>query len=325
MSKRTNPGDVANLFIRCLLSDAGAQLGSFNKKDWENTLQFFDYKCAYTGEPLTDSSAVKDHLVSHNKISGGLNLYGNIIPCTARANAAKRNLTLEDFFNSNHEVLSHLSVDEKAVKMETIISFVKESKYEEKVSRLKDLTTYCHAQYEMIKKLCEINKDYIANSIGEPVMEDDDQFELVEEISLDSFPVGSTVSLSPENEIFGKVIEDTKIQDIAKEAFFFLIEKANYSDYHQNLLLKVQDLDYCRENLLLDYPAIKKVSNPTKAMEERIEKNYARYYATLYDNQYLLTSQWFNPETVNLTKKKQKDKLVSWVKNTLLVEATTVN
>ncbi len=329
MARRTNPGDVANLFIRCLLSDAGVQLGSFNKKDWDNTLAYFENKCAYTGEPLTAKTAVMDHLVSHNRTSIGLHLYGNIIPCTAQANAAKRHLSLQEFFDSNPTVLSHLSAEEKAEKLKKIKGFVKESKYEEKVSRIKDLATYCNAQYEMIKKLCEVNKEYIANSVGEPVIEDvEDEIEDIPQDTLALMPIidqnsNPTPAIS---KLFGKAIENTKIQDLAKEAFTVLIEKAKSSNYHKDLLLKVQDLNYCKEHLLLDFPALKKIVDLNRIKEERTVSNQTRYYQVLFgENEFLLTSQWYNPESNNTAKKKQKSKLVDWITTMLLVGNVSVN
>lgn len=329
MARRTNPGDVANLFIRCLLSDAGLQLGSFNKKDWENTLRYFDYKCAYTGEPLTENTAVMDHLIPHNKTSVGLHLYGNIIPCTAQANATKRHLTLEEFFNSNQPVLSHLSPDEKTSKLNKIRSFVGESKYEEKVARIQDLTTYCNAQYEMIKKLCEINKEYIANSIGEPVIEDieDENVPIsVDQLITSALTDQNTLNTTCVPKLFGKNVEDIKIQDLAKEAFTLLLERAKNSSYHQNLLAQVQDSNYCKEHLLLDFPAIKKVIDSNKVREERVLFGRSRYYASPYgNNEYLLTSEWYNPEANNVTKKRQKPKLIDWIKSKLLVDNVSTN
>lgn len=69
---RTNPEDVANLTVRCLLSDASELLGSWNDAERERTLTFFEGRCAYTGEPLTGETLIWDHLVPHNREACGL-------------------------------------------------------------------------------------------------------------------------------------------------------------------------------------------------------------------------------------------------------------
>lgn len=51
--KRTNPGDVANIFVRCMLSDISDILGGFSQLDLDLTVQYFDFKCPYTGEDIS--------------------------------------------------------------------------------------------------------------------------------------------------------------------------------------------------------------------------------------------------------------------------------
>ena len=99
--KRTNPGDAANIFVRCMLSDISDLLGGFSKEDLEKTVEYFDYKCPYTGEDISvefkTGKWVLDHLIPHNRESVGLNLYGNIIVTTKNTNAAKAAKYFEDF------------------------------------------------------------------------------------------------------------------------------------------------------------------------------------------------------------------------------------
>ena len=84
--KRTNPADVANIFVRCMLSDISDLLGGFTKADLDFTVKYFDYKCPYTGEDISveyeTGRWVLDHLIPHNRDSVGLNLLGNIIVTT---------------------------------------------------------------------------------------------------------------------------------------------------------------------------------------------------------------------------------------------------
>ena len=99
--KRTNPGDAANIFVRCMLSDISDLFGGFSKEDLERTVEYFDYKCPYTGEDISveykTGKWVLDHLIPHNRESVGLNLYGNIIVTTRTTNSAKAAKSFEDF------------------------------------------------------------------------------------------------------------------------------------------------------------------------------------------------------------------------------------
>ena len=63
--RQYHPGDAANAFVRVLLSDAGELAGGLDDEEWNSTLDFFDHRCAYTGEPLTEDSAEQEHAIPH--------------------------------------------------------------------------------------------------------------------------------------------------------------------------------------------------------------------------------------------------------------------
>lgn len=94
---RQRPGNAANIFIRCLLSDAGALLGGLSDDEWAATLDFFGNACAYTGESLSGKKVVKDHAVPLSKDHCGLHLYGNVLPTTDAVNTAKHHAHYRTF------------------------------------------------------------------------------------------------------------------------------------------------------------------------------------------------------------------------------------
>lgn len=49
MAKGKNPSDAANAFVRVLLNEAGKLAGGISKQQWEDTLEYFGHRCAYTG------------------------------------------------------------------------------------------------------------------------------------------------------------------------------------------------------------------------------------------------------------------------------------
>lgn len=158
--KRTYSGDVANSFVRCLLSDVGASLGGLSKKDWEKTLEYFEYKCAYTGEPITLETAVMDHVIPHNREFCGLHIYGNVIPSTKGANGAKSSTDFEEFLLSDAECLNGSTQNERQRRIDKINSFMKEAGFQEKLEKVDNLKLFCHKEYANIQAMCEANKKY---------------------------------------------------------------------------------------------------------------------------------------------------------------------
>ncbi len=154
--KRTTPGDAANIFVRCILSDISDRLGGFSKEDLERAVQFFDYKCPYTGEDISveyeTGSWVLDHLIPHNRESAGLNLYGNIIVTTRKTNSAKAAKNYEDFIRYN----TGGTDEEKEARIRKIKDFQKGSGYFDKIKSI-----------EVIKELCKKEYDFIQNRLQE--------------------------------------------------------------------------------------------------------------------------------------------------------------
>lgn len=164
--KRKHAADAANIFIRNLLCEISEQLGGFSEEDWKSTRKYFDGKCAYTGKILSGSNVVKDHLIGHNKMSGGLHLYGNIVPASKEANASKGGKSLEEFFRSDALCLQGMSAEERAERLEKIKTFQQESGYLEKSALLKlNLPEYLTKTYNEILDLAEARMNDITEFI----------------------------------------------------------------------------------------------------------------------------------------------------------------
>jgi hypothetical protein len=111
-------GDVSNQAVRNILTELSKRLyGGITEQEMEDTLDAFGWKCPYTGRDLTrsildgDGSCVTDHIEPQNKEHCGLNVKGNLIIVDKKANAAKRDQSVEDFLLKDTKVLS--GVDEK--------------------------------------------------------------------------------------------------------------------------------------------------------------------------------------------------------------------
>lgn len=159
--KRTNPGDAANIFVRCMLSDISDLLGGFSKEDLDRTVEYFDYKCPYTGEDISveykTGKWVLDHLIPHNRESVGLNLYGNIIVTTRSTNSAKAAKSFEDFIRYETKGTD----EEKNARIRKIRDFQKESRYFDKVKNIDEIKDLCKKEYDSIQsKLKDHFSDY---------------------------------------------------------------------------------------------------------------------------------------------------------------------
>lgn len=69
--------------------------GSYTQEQWQETLEYFDYKCAYTGECIKGNLHI-EHIIPITK--GGTNYIWNLIPSTPHANISKRNKDMEDWY-----------------------------------------------------------------------------------------------------------------------------------------------------------------------------------------------------------------------------------
>lgn len=157
--KKTNPGDAANAFVRCILSQAGTLLGGLSENEWKRTLKRFHGRCAYTGETLAKNGLERDHAIPMNRSHCGLHLFGNVLPATRSANRKKASKHYREFLKDDPE------------RLDRIERFVRQSGYHERVAELGDLGRYSRAQYRTITKLCEVNENYLRSLLPEELEE----------------------------------------------------------------------------------------------------------------------------------------------------------
>lgn len=172
--KRTFPADAANIFVRNLLCDMSEELGGFKEPDWKKTLKYFDRRCAYTGVKLSEKKTVIDHLIAHNRQECGLHLYGNLIPATKEANAAKSSKTYEDFLMNNTTILGDLDINIRMERIAKIKEFQATSGYFEKLEKLKNVISlhdFVKFEYESIYRKVEDNKREFAGYLKDQPIE----------------------------------------------------------------------------------------------------------------------------------------------------------
>ena len=105
------------------MSDVSDLLGGFSPDDLNKTVEYFDYKCPYTGEAISvewnAKKYVLDHLIPHNRESVGLYLFGNIIITTREITARKAVKSFEDFIRFCAKVTD----EEKNARIQKIRNF----------------------------------------------------------------------------------------------------------------------------------------------------------------------------------------------------------
>lgn len=74
----------------------GNQGKGITKEQWLEMMKFFDWKCAYSGETLTDSNRTIDHIVSLNKY--GENEPWNCVPMIRNYNSSKKDKYMLDWY-----------------------------------------------------------------------------------------------------------------------------------------------------------------------------------------------------------------------------------
>ena len=119
-------GDVSNATIRNILTQIGDQVyGKFTLQDLADTIDFFDGKCPYTGEDLETIEVATDHIVPQNREHCGLNVKGNLVLVSKKANGAKSGDTVEYFLLNDTKALGSTPMSVRQERLQKIKDFQK--------------------------------------------------------------------------------------------------------------------------------------------------------------------------------------------------------
>lgn len=154
-------GDVSNQGVRNVLTEISKKTGGkFTEQEMYDTLDYFDWKCPYTGRDLRksieseDGSYATDHIYPQNKDLCGLNVKGNLIIVDKKANAAKKSMSIEDFLLTDEKVLGTLDKKTRGERLQKIKDFQTECGYDpEKIKNI--VSTIMVSHYDEIRELQE--------------------------------------------------------------------------------------------------------------------------------------------------------------------------
>ena len=136
-------GDTSNSAVRNILTQISKELyGKLREDMMEETLDFFDWRCPYTGvelKPLIDAGTgyAADHIYPQNREWCGLNVQGNLILVTKESNSAKKGLDVETFLLTDTKVLTDIDKVGRSRKerLDKIRVFQKKFKYDPQLIR----------------------------------------------------------------------------------------------------------------------------------------------------------------------------------------------
>lgn len=130
-------GDVSNQAIRNILTEISKNIsGSFTEQEMEDTLEYFDWKCPYTGRDLRksiedkDGSYATDHIYPQNREWCGLNVKGNLVIVDKKANAQKHDKDVDTFILEDTKVLGGLDMKTRQERLQKIKDFQKDCGYD---------------------------------------------------------------------------------------------------------------------------------------------------------------------------------------------------
>jgi hypothetical protein len=130
-------GDVSNIAVRNILTEISKSInGNFTEQEMYDTLDFFDWKCPYTGKdlrPLIENDLggyATDHVYPQNKEWCGLNVKGNLIIVDKEANKAKRDKDVETFILNDTKVLNGTDLKTRQARLAKIKDFQNQCGYD---------------------------------------------------------------------------------------------------------------------------------------------------------------------------------------------------
>ena len=291
--RRVHPSSIANLFVRSILADIGELHGGFTRDHWQATLTAFGHRCAYTGRALSEAETDRDHAVPLNRTSGGLHMFGNLLPACRQANNEKGSLPYDMFLRSTpgrFASLNGLTPEQREANIARIEKFMETAGYQQAVAQRPELLAYYEKKYLLLQELCaatRLETDALMQAMMpakvRPLLDDAESLPLEDDIQdgegdfTDRLPTAYQLIVSaPANKRIGK---------LAQALFRQLFADGHIAPY----LSALTSREYSIRRLGLYVPVL-------AAQREQISGQY-RYYADplIFEGiPYYLGTEWNN-------------------------------
>ena len=310
MPRQARPGNVANEFIRVILTEIGVRAGGLSNADWERTLKMFDYRCAYTGAKLEAGDLDQDHAVPLNRKHGGLHVFGNVVPATRLANSQKAGKRYDEFLRSTSIKLTSLK-DRTTTQREESLAFIEKfmagARHDNLLAVHPDLLKYYGKKYEEVKALCAATSAETADLLqclqtvalpDEAPALDDEHYTYASEEEFKRDEEAVDVLPEPYDRLFEQY-SDRGIGAFARAVF----EKLLLDPRIKHFLKELQKKEYSREHLAVYHPVL------TPHQEHDEARYYAKPYQAIDGQEYYLCNDWYNS---------RRGTLEDWLRDTVL-------
>lgn len=291
--RRVHPSSIANLFVRSILADIGELHGGFTRDHWQATLTAFSHRCAYTGRALSEAETDRDHAVPLNRTSGGLHMFGNLLPACRQANNEKGSLPFDVFLRSapgRFASLNGLTPVQREANIERIEKFMETAGYQQAVAQRPELLAYYEKKYSLLQELCAATRletdalmQRMTPAVVRPLLDEAEALPLEDDVQdeegdlTDRLPSAYRLIVSaPANKRIGK---------LAQALFRQLFADGHIAPY----LSALTSREYSIRRLGLYVPVL-------AAQREQVSGQY-RYYADpliFEGTQYFLGTEWNN-------------------------------
>ena len=176
-------GDVSNQAIRNILTEISKSIyGGITEQEMEDTMEYFNWECPYTGRSLKksikddDGSYVTDHICPQNKDWCGLNVKGNLVIVDKKANNAKGKLDIDTFMMTDSDFWNKAGIDlsTRMARLKKIKDFQKNCNYDSDKVRVEISLIlnnhYTHIREEQEKCIDEIKDNLEKAGIHIPTL-----------------------------------------------------------------------------------------------------------------------------------------------------------
>ncbi len=150
-------GDVSNVAVRNILTQLSKVLyGDFTEKQMIETMEYFDWCCPYTGVYLKDDYYARngnyatDHIYPQSRTWCGLNVMGNLILVSKKANSKKASQSVDDFLLNDTDVLGDLDDEIRQERLDKIIKFQEEHEYDPEIIK-KTISDILKKRYDEVR------------------------------------------------------------------------------------------------------------------------------------------------------------------------------
>lgn len=275
-----------------------------------------DVRCAYCGDKSTEWDHFRP-LVKDKQPTGYITEINNLVPACGKCNQSKGNKNWKDWMLSDATLspksrnipnldllisrLSNFEKQSKPIKID-IQSVIGEELWTEHWSNCEKL----HKQMKDSQMLSDKIKKLLNQNLNKSLVLDNQRIsinnssELALEISNNSieFEVLKIQNSFDETDFD---LRELKVGVIAQNNLRNLLESNSLSE---DIIVKLQDLDYCKEVFDINFPVLLKYSakfNEFEQIKDHLGRN--RYYSKpIYISgvKYFLTSQWYERNKVKL-------------------------